>query len=242
MQMESSGWRVQVLMPTVLMDEPPETAVEVAARIQAMQAVLQRRDPHTAVHTARTAHIAMLLGEVAGLDAGQQYVLATAALLHDIGKLSVPMRILEFRGRLDGADWSRMQGHSAVGGRIVQTMGLPLGEQIAQAVRQHHESVDGSGYPDGLRGSEIVLPARIISLADAYDAISAARAYHRQRSHDETMDILAGEVGRKCDGELFALFRTDVVPQLLQDRCVSDPGQAAQQAIERYCRAALPNA
>lgn len=214
--------------------------MQIAARIQSILSVLRRRDAHTAVHAERTAHVAMLLGQAAGLEQDQQYVLATAALLHDIGKLSVPMRILEFRGRLGGDDWVRMQGHSAVGARIVQELHLPLGDEVAQAVRHHHESVDGSGYPDRLKGDEIALPARIISLADAYDAISSARSYHRQRSHEETMDILGGEIGRKCDGPLFELFRSEVVPRLLEPgREICDPTQTARQAIERYCRAAI---
>ncbi|AKQ61174.1 HD domain-containing protein [Bordetella hinzii] len=218
----------------------PAAPVQAGAmgRMQGLIKALARRDPHTAGHSRRTAGIAMVLGESAGLDMAQSYVLGAAALLHDIGKLAVPIRILESRGRLDRVDWARMQGHSAMGARIVRAAALPLGEEIARAVRHHHENVDGSGYPDGLAGEEIALAARIISLADAYDAISSARSYHGERTHAQTMGILAGEVGRKCDPALFELFMREAEPRLAGRKSWPEREVAARRAIARYCAAA----
>ncbi|OZI74033.1 HD-GYP domain-containing protein [Bordetella genomosp. 12] len=204
-------------------------------RIEALMQSLTERDPHTAGHSRRTARIAMALGEGARLDAAQSYVLGAAALLHDIGKLGVPARILDFKGRLDRADWARMQEHSVLGERIVRAAELPLGDQLARAVRHHHENVDGTGYPDGLAGEQIELAARMISLADAYDAISSARSYHGERTHAETMGILAGEVGRKCDAGVFELFVREVEPRLTGARPWPHAEAAAWQAIQRYC-------
>lgn len=204
-------------------------------RIRDLYAALALRDPHSAAHSQRTAQIAVAMG--AGMNPAELYVLAVASLLHDIGKLSIPMRILNFKGRLSAEDWTRMQGHSAMSARLVRMAGLPLGDEIALAVRHHHENVDGSGYPDGLAGEQISLAGRIICLADAYDAISSARAYHRDRTHDETMGILSREVGRKCDAGVFERFRHEVEPCLRQSWPWPDEDRAVWEPIEAYLAA-----
>lgn len=218
-------------------DGTPQEALQQATplgRIQGLLQVLSRRDPHTASHARRTAQIAVALGQACRLDSRDLYILSAAAQLHDIGKLAVPMRILEFKGRLDSVDWARMQGHSAMGARIVRMADLPHGEEVAAAVRQHHENVDGSGYPDGLKGEQISLAGRIVSLADAYDAISSARSYHRSRTHAEAMDILVAEIGCKCDAELFACFRAEVEPRLQGLHAWLDRDWAPEAALAAY--------
>ncbi|AHV94083.1 HD-GYP domain-containing protein [Bordetella holmesii] len=213
-------------------DCPPADAM---GRIRALMQALTERDPHTAAHSQRTARIAMALGEAACLGEADSYVLGAAALLHDIGKLGVPARILESKGKLEGMDWARMQEHSILGERVVRAADLPLGEQLARAIRHHHENIDGSGYPDGLSGEQIELSARMISLADAYDAISSARSYHGGHSHEQTMQILMGEVGRKCDPGLFALFVGEVAPRVTGARPWPEADDAAWRAIRCYC-------
>jgi len=173
---------------------------------QTLVAALGERDAYTREHADRVIAIAVKLGQACDLSEHELLVLKLAAALHDVGKIGIPDHILLKPGRLDADEWSIMRTHPERGARILRASGLDVAEDIAKVVERHHEHFDGSGYPGGLKGSEIPVAARIVLIADAYDAMASTRPYHRSRSTREVMDVLEADVGIKSDPDLFARF------------------------------------
>ncbi|AMG35530.2 phosphohydrolase [Achromobacter xylosoxidans] len=169
---------------------------------------MQARDAATGRHCHRVVALSVALARACGLPEDEQRAVAVAARLHDVGKIATPDRVLFSPKRLEKEDWEIMKSHAAVGAGIILQSDMPQRERIALAVRHHHEHFDGSGYPAGLAGHEIPLLARIISLADSYDALGDARPYHPARTHAEIMRILHREAGSKCDPDLLRTFET----------------------------------
>ena len=182
---------------------PPARSCEAA-----LFAAMQARDAATGRHCHRVVALSVALAQACGLPEDEQRAVAVAARLHDVGKIATPDRVLFSPKRLEKEDWEIMKSHAAVGAGIILQSDMPQRERIALAVRHHHEHFDGSGYPAGLAGHEIPLLARIISLADSYDALVDARPYHPARTHAEIMRILHREAGSKCDPDLLRTFET----------------------------------
>jgi HD-GYP domain-containing protein (c-di-GMP phosphodiesterase class II) len=133
-------------------------------------------------------------------------LLRVASKLHDVGKIGIPDHILLKPGRLEADEREMMKSHAILGQNICEKIPHKDALAISVFVRHHHEAFDGSGYPDGLSGSQIPLFSRIISVADSYDAMLTARPYHHARSHDHIMEIMKSESGRKSDPNLFCHF------------------------------------
>ncbi|MCX9155668.1 HD domain-containing protein [Niveibacterium sp. 24ML] len=167
---------------------------------------LGERDEGTRAHCERVVGLADALGLACGLTQRELKVLRMAACLHDIGKLGVPDEVLHNPGPLDAEGWAVMRTHPERGQRILATLGLDQADQVGLAIRHHHEQFDGAGYPDGLAGESIPIIARIIALADSYDAIATRRVYRDARPHEHTMETLEAERGRKLDPWLFDRF------------------------------------
>lgn len=151
--------------------------------IETLNATVEAKDPYTAGHSARVQGLAVSLGIELGLDSGRLTALGHAALFHDIGKIAVPDAILTKPTRLDHAEYDVMKLHSAQGAEIVGRLGRLRGS--VPLIRHHHERWDGLGYPDRLAGDEIPLEAAIIGLADAWDAMTTDRPYHRALTLEE---------------------------------------------------------
>jgi HD-GYP domain-containing protein (c-di-GMP phosphodiesterase class II) len=143
--------------------------------IEAIAATIEVRDPYTAGHQRRTTRIAVAIGQEMGLDADRLKGLQVAGTIHDIGKISVPVEILSRPGKLSDLEFNVIKHHSEAGYDIVQGIDFPW--PVAQIIRQHHERMDGAGYPDGLRGEAILLESRILAVADVVEAISSHRPY-----------------------------------------------------------------
>lgn len=143
--------------------------------IQSLNLALREKDPYTAGHNDRVAQIAVDIGAAMGLSAREQESLALAGRLHDIGKIGVPQHILNKRGLLDPDEIEQVRSHVTGGYRILNS--IPFDGPVAEAVLQHHERFDGSGYPDGLSGESILLEARILAVADVYEALNSDRPY-----------------------------------------------------------------
>jgi HD-GYP domain-containing protein (c-di-GMP phosphodiesterase class II) len=139
-----------------------------------------------------------------GLDGEKLEVVRRGALLHDIGKISVPDAVLLKAGALDERDWVHMRGHADGGYRLLA--GVPALAAEAELVRSHHERWDGQGYPGGLRGEAIPLGARIFAVADTFDAITSERPYGRARPRDAAIAIITAEAGRQFDPAVGAAF------------------------------------
>ncbi|WP_312436732.1 HD domain-containing phosphohydrolase [Achromobacter sp.] len=174
----------------------------------ALFAAIQARDPATGRHCNRVAALSVALARACGLPDEDLDIVSVAARLHDVGKIGTPDRVLHSPHRLEWEDWEIMKAHAAAGAALIMQTAIPQREVIALAVRHHHEHVDGSGYPDGIAGHAIPLHARIISIADSYDALGDARPYHPARAHTQIMDILNQEAGSKFDPDLLRVFES----------------------------------
>ena len=174
------------------------------ALLSALLRTLDLRDRMTARHSASVARHARETARVAGLSDEEQEIVHTAGLLHDIGKFILPDRILKGREQLTDADWEQIRRHPDEGARIVsQIEGYrPIGEII----RAHHERIDGRGYPQGLSGDEIPELARIISIADTYDVMTARDTYREPLSSAEAINELRRVAGTQLDARLVEVF------------------------------------
>ena len=143
--------------------------------ILAMNRVVETRDPYTAGHQGRVARIATSIARQLGCRREQLHAIRWAALIHDIGKIYIPSEILNKPGRLSEIERQMIRTHARVGGEILQPIEFP--GPVAEIVYQHHERLDGSGYPRGLAGDEILLEARILLVADVVEAMAAHRPY-----------------------------------------------------------------
>jgi putative nucleotidyltransferase with HDIG domain len=157
-----------------------ESALEA---VETLNATVEAKDPYTAGHSQRVQRIAVAMGEELGFTPKQLEALRFGGLFHDIGKLAVPDSILTKPARLTPEEYERIKEHSAEGARIVAKLGR-LREAVP-IIRHHHEWWDGRGYPDGLAGTEIPLAVAVVGLADAWDAMTTERPYHRALDLDE---------------------------------------------------------
>ncbi len=173
--------------------------------IEAIAATIEVRDPYTAGHQRRTTDLAEVIAEALGLDEERRRGLHLAGAIHDIGKISIPAEILSRPGRLSDVEFEVIKTHAATGYEILKGIDFPW--PVAQIVRQHHERLDGSGYPDGLQGDEILLEARILAVADVVEAISSHRPYRAALGLDVALEELRAKRG--------VLFDPDVVDACL---------------------------
>jgi diguanylate cyclase (GGDEF)-like protein/putative nucleotidyltransferase with HDIG domain len=165
---------------------------------------IESKDQHTQGHCERVADLAGALAVKAGVDETSLFWFRIGALLHDVGKLIVPAEVLNKPSPLTDAEWSLMRQHPMAGVEMLADVEFPW--DVAPMVRSHHERWDGEGYPDRLAGEAIPLAARILCIADVYDALTTDRSYKRAFSHLEAMEIMRRESGRQFDPHLFAKF------------------------------------
>jgi putative nucleotidyltransferase with HDIG domain len=165
---------------------------------------LEAKDPYTRGHSERVGQWSQQLALVLGLPPADGELVAQAGLLHDIGKIGVPERVLTKRGPLAEDEWALMRQHPVIGAQITAPFGfLAAG---AQAIRHHHERWDGTGYPDGLAGEAIPLSARIVAVADVYDALTTDRPYRAALPRGEAVAHLMAAAGRTLDARVVAAF------------------------------------
>ena len=215
--------RVEVASETIQMQN---TALEEANRLvvdrsmaalEALSATVDARDTYTAGHSRRVRDYAMAIAAALGLEAEELDVLSQAAMLHDIGKIAVPDAVLLKEGKLEAAEWIVMKSHAEEGARIIERLGYL--DEVVPAIRHHHERPDGRGYPAGLRGDEIPVPARIIHVADALDAITTTRVY---RGAVCLKDALA-EI-RRGSGTDFCADCVDALERAVADGAITETG------------------
>jgi putative nucleotidyltransferase with HDIG domain len=166
--------------------------------VRALAAALDARDPYTAGHSERVSRFAVAMGEEMKLDSEARETLRLGALLHDIGKIGVPDEVLRKPGALSPGEFEAIKAHPSAGARILRS--IPFLAPHIPIVELHHERPDGMGYPYGLRGDEIPLAARIVHVADAFDAITSARAYRPGRIPVEAISELRRGIGFEFDG------------------------------------------
>ena len=166
--------------------------------------LLQARDSHLHGHSQRVARHAARIARAMGLSEQETAKIKTAAEVHDVGKVYTPREIINNPRRLTQAEYEIVKQHAACGAEMLTVVGDP---EITAMVRHHHERIDGLGYPDGLAGSAIPLGARIIAVADTFDAISSERAYRPAMSQKAALDTLDAEAGAQLDADAVAMFK-----------------------------------
>ncbi|HEX2947034.1 MAG TPA: HD domain-containing phosphohydrolase [Clostridia bacterium] len=186
--------------------------------------MLLEKNIETEEHVLRMKEMAYLVAQQMGLSQKEREDLAMVAFMHDIGKISIPDNILKKPGKLTGDEWEIMKKHSAIGYRI--TMSSDEFAHISQSVLSHHERWDGKGYPQGLKGSEIPLLARVISIIDAYDAMTHARVYKEATSVEDAL----AEIER-CSGKQFDPGITGVFINIIRDSYMDVDGGEPINAI-----------
>jgi response regulator RpfG family c-di-GMP phosphodiesterase len=177
---------------------------------------LEERDRYTAGHSDRVRGCAVRLARALCLDRRTRKRLVLAAKLHDIGKVGVPDAILNKPGPLDAGERRRVEEHPVIGERILRP--IIRNREVLAAVRSHHERLDGSGYPDGLRGERIPLLGRLLAVADCYDALTSPRAYRGALSVPEALAILRAGAGTHFEPE-FVRALAEVVSFLPVGEC-----------------------
>jgi putative nucleotidyltransferase with HDIG domain len=173
--------------------------------IQALALAIEAKDALTHKHLQRVQVYALEIGRQLGLSDGELRALQAAAILHDIGKIAVPEHIISKPGRLTPTEFARMKVHPVVGGEILDSVGFPY--PVAPIVRSHHERWDGSGYPDGLKGEQIPIGARILSAVDCLDALASDRPYRRALPLEKAMAVVAEDAGKGFDPRVVAVLQ-----------------------------------
>lgn len=168
-----------------------------------LASAIEARDPYIDGHSRRVARHSEMIAEKLRLPADQVARIRTAGALHDVGKLSTPSDVLGKPGRLTEQEFEVVKRHAREGALMVTCLEDP---ELTEMVRCHHERLDGSGYPDGLEADEIPLGARIVAVADVFDAITAPRPYRPAAPHQRAFAVLSSEEGTRLDAEVVEAF------------------------------------
>ena len=196
--------------------------------IEALAIAIDAKDEVTHDHVHRVQIYATGLGNLLGISEPETEALKAGALLHDIGKLAIPDYILNKPGALTSAEFDKMKVHTTVGAEILERVGFPY--PVVPVVRHHHERWDGRGYPDGLRGDQIPITARILSVVDCFDAVREDRQYRKAMTREEAIGILREGSGSVFDPTVVSLF-LDHLPDFEAE--IRSQGVELQPAIRR---------
>jgi len=183
--------------------------------INALLAAVAAKDPYTSQHAQKVAELSEAVAEKMGFDKRSMLNLHYAALLHDVGKIGVPMYVLGKEDRLEKEELEVIRRHPGISAEILKSVSFL--QRIVPVVRHHHENVDGTGYPDGLKGEEIPLESRILAVADAYDAMTSNRPYRDAITQERALTLIAERAGTQFDIDVVSIFteilRAGVTPE-----------------------------
>lgn len=194
------------------------------AMVCALVNAVDQKDTYTSGHSSRVAFYATLLGKRVGLDPKDMQMLQWSALLHDVGKIGIRDDVLKKEGKLTAAEFDHMKEHPVRSFEVVRE--VPQLQGALAGVLHHHERYDGSGYPSGLHGEKIPLQARVLQIADIFDALTSDRAYRNAYDWERALAILQEESGQTVDPRLIVLF-----DELIRGRLCDDP-QAWQRMFQ----------
>jgi putative nucleotidyltransferase with HDIG domain len=170
------------------------------ATLLSLAQTIELKDPYTRGHCDRVAQYALSIADVLGLNEGMRREIRHGSWLHDCGKIGVPEAVLNFEGPLDGPSLAVMRNHPEWGADVARR--ARLSERVVNIILHHHERYDGLGYPSGLKGEDIPLEARIVAVADVYDAVTTDRPYQKGRSIEAAIEIIEAMKGKMLDPEL----------------------------------------
>lgn len=182
--------------------------------IETIQLITEARDPYTSGHEHRVSDISVEIGKRYGLDENQLEGLRIGALIHDIGKIQVPLEILNKPGTLSRNEFNLVKDHAQIGANLIES--LDVDWPIKEIIQQHHERINGSGYPKGLSGEKILIEARIICVADTVEAMSSHRPYRPAKSKETVIQQLIDGKGKLYDSQV-----TDICLELIEEGIVT---------------------
>jgi HD-GYP domain-containing protein (c-di-GMP phosphodiesterase class II) len=194
-----------------LQDSMEKLGKALEGSIQAIARTVETRDPYTAGHQQRVADIASAMAVEMGLSDAFAYGIRMGGVIHDLGKISVPVAILSKPGRINNIEFDLIKTHPTVGFDILKTIEFPW--PIAQMVLQHHERINGSGYPSGLAGEEVILEAKILGVADVVEAMASHRPYRPALGIDKALEEIS-----KNRGELYDSDAVDICLKLFREK------------------------
>jgi HD-GYP domain-containing protein (c-di-GMP phosphodiesterase class II) len=207
---ELSPWALVIILlplfgPFIAMRGQRETLQQIQQTIEALADMVDRRDVTTAQHSERVAqYTQQIIDELGNVRFAEAEAIILAARVHDLGKIAIPDAVLLKPGRLDEEEYRLMRYHPVAGDEVLNK--LSIYKASLGVVRHHHERYDGKGYPDGMKGEEIPLGARIVGIADTYDVITSDRPYHRARSVREATEELINCKGTQFDPMIVDAF------------------------------------
>ncbi len=202
-----AGQAALVLHNTLLKIENGKKEVYLET-IAALVSAIDAKDRYTRNHSKNVARVAVMLSHGLKLSAREIQTIEYGALLHDIGKIGIPETILNKKGRLENEEFERIKTHPVIGIRILQPVDFL--QSIHAIVHCHHERIDGKGYPNGLKGEDIPFEARIVSIADAWDAMTSDRSYRKGMTMEQAMFELQEYAGTQFDAHMVRAFITMV--------------------------------
>jgi HD superfamily phosphodiesterase len=179
------------------------STAEQAKLLERLVTDIETRDPYLHGHSRRVARHSWMIARRMGLSGAEVARIRTAAAIHDVGKIETPKAVLHKKGKLDDEEYETIKKHPDDGAAMADVL---HDVSLTAMVRHHHERLDGSGYPSGLAGAEIPLGARIIAVADTFDAITSTRPYRAASPHKKAIDILREEAGTRLDGDVVRAF------------------------------------
>lgn len=195
--------RVRNQLSLVRMDELTATRLAV---IQRLGRAAEYKDNETGLHVIRMSYFSQLIALEAGMNPTWSETLLHAAPMHDVGKIGIPDAILQKPGKLDAEEWRAMQRHAEIGAEIIGEDGSDLLRMAREVALCHHEKWDGSGYPQGLTQTRIPVAARIVALADVFDALTSERPYKKAWPTDQATDLIREQSGKHFDPDLVEAF------------------------------------
>ena len=175
-----------------------------ASTLKSLLSALRAHDPYTYRHSLRTVRLSLLLGRACGVSQAALRVLGFGAVVHDLGKVFIPGEVLHKNGALDEEEWEAIRRHPRDGARMLFKVSPPQG--VCRIVGEHHERWDGCGYPAGLRGEEIDFNARVVSVADAFDAMTSVRPYRPAARPEAATAELERCAGTQFDPDVVLSF------------------------------------
>ncbi|MCO6354540.1 response regulator [Pseudoalteromonas shioyasakiensis] len=174
--------------------------------IQRLGRAAEYKDTDTGEHIARMSRYSKVLALAYGMSEYEAEQLKQAAPMHDVGKIGIPDSVLLKPGRLNENEYEHMKQHALIGAKILENSTSPLLQLAHKLALEHHEKWDGTGYPYGLKGEEISIEGRIVTIADVFDALTSKRPYKKAWSVEEAIDLLKDEAGKHFDPQLIDLF------------------------------------
>lgn len=204
--------------------------------LTALAASIDARDPYTSGHSQRVAHWGREIANSIGLPKQQVDKVYFGGILHDVGKIGIEDDILNKEGRLSSDEFDRIKRHTVIGYEIVKQAGVF--EDLLPAVRSHHERIDGLGYPDGLQGEEIPLIARILAIADAFDAMVSDRPYRRGMPAEKALQQIKAGAGTQFDKRLAQEF-IQIIKQIPEDQFLQIIGKHGENRKRQQLKGAI---